>query len=330
MKDRLTVGQEQKLLPQDPSAISSKAMAGADAPAQPSNNGGHADAYPPYNERLPKWLVPERPKRPELERLGRELAGRGLHTVCQSARCPNLGECFGRGTATFLILGNTCTRDCRFCAVEHGQPLEVDPEEPRRVAEAAAMLKLKYVVVTSVTRDDLPDGGAGHFAATIQVIHELLPGARVEVLVPDFRGEAEALATVMDARPEVLNHNVETVPRLYPEVRPQADYRRSLELLRRASEMATEVVTKSGFMVGLGEREQEVVDLLKDLRVAAVQSVTIGQYLQPTRRYLPVVEYVAPEVFEYYSEAARELGFNYVLSGPLVRSSYHAGEQCDE
>jgi lipoic acid synthetase len=208
--------------------------------------------------------------------------------------------------------------------------MEVDPEEPRRVAEAAAMLGLQHVVVTSVTRDDLPDGGAGHFAATIEAIRELLPGARVEVLVPDFTGEAEALAVVMAARPEVLNHNVETVPRLYPEVRPQADYRRSLELLRRASVMTAEAVTKSGFMVGLGEREQEVVDLLEDLRAAAVQSVTIGQYLQPTRRHLPVVEYVAPEVFERYNEAARELGFSYVLSGPLVRSSYHAGELCDE
>ena len=294
-----------------------------------NESGGRRYARP-TTERLPKWLVPERPKRPELERLGRELAGRGLHTVCQSARCPNLGECFGRGTATFLILGNTCTRDCRFCAVEHGQPMEVDPEEPRRVAEAAAMLGLQYVVVTSVTRDDLPDGGAGHFAATIEAIRELLPGARVEVLVPDFRGEAEALAVVMAGRPEVLNHNVETVPRLYPEVRPQADYRRSLELLRRASVMTTEVVTKSGFMVGLGEREQEVVDLLEDLRASAVQSVTIGQYLQPTRRHLPVAEYIAPEVFERYDMVAREFGFSYVLSGPLVRSSYHAGEMCDE
>ncbi len=281
-------------------------------------------------ERLPEWLRPKRPKRPELEQLGRELAERGLHTVCQSARCPNLGECFGRGTATFLILGNTCTRDCRFCAVEHGRPMEVDPEEPRRVAEAAAKLDLKYVVVTSVTRDDLPDGGAGHFAATIRAIRELLPSVRVEVLVPDFAGEPDALATVIAARPEVLNHNIETVPRLYPQVRPQADYRRSLALLRQASAMASEVVTKSGFMVGLGECEQEVVDLLGDLRKAVVQSVTIGQYLQPTRQHLPVAEYVAPEVFERYEATARELGFRHVLSGPLVRSSYHAGELCDE
>ena len=280
-------------------------------------------------ERLPRWLVAQAPKRPGLEGLGRELAARGLHTVCESARCPNLGECFGRGTATFLILGNTCTRDCRFCAVEHGRPEAVDAEEPRRVAEAAAMLGLRHVVVTSVTRDDLPDGGAGHFAATIGAIRELLPSARVEVLVPDFGGDWKALGVVMAARPAVLNHNVETVARLYPEVRPQAGYARSLELLR-AGEMAGEVITKSGFMVGLGESEQEVLELLRDLRGAGTQAVTIGQYLQPTRRHLAVAEYVRPEVFARYGAAAREMGFTYVMSGPLVRSSYHAGELCDE
>jgi len=277
-------------------------------------------------ERLPRWLIPELPKRPELDRLGRKLRGMGLHTVCQSARCPNVGECFGRGNATFMILGETCTRDCRFCAVAHGRPSPVDPGEPRRVAEAAVMLGLAYVVITSVTRDDLADGGAGHFAATIAAVRELLPGAGVEVLVPDFGGNRAAVEVVMTAGPDVLNHNVETVPRLYPEVRTEADYGRSLAVLGWAREMAPESVTKSGFMVGLGEEEGEVVALLGDLRAAGVELVTIGQYLQPTRAHLPVVKYVRPEIFDSYAERAREMGFASVLSGPLVRSSYHAGE----
>jgi lipoic acid synthetase len=275
---------------------------------------------------LPEWLRAKTPKRPELEKLGRELAGRGLHTVCQSARCPNVGECFGQGTATFMILGDCCTRNCGFCAVGHGCPAPPDPEEPRRVAEAAQLLGLHYVVVTSVTRDDLPDGGAGHFARTIQAIRELLPGSRVEVLIPDFGGDESALQVVMEAAPEVLNHNVETTPRLYATVRPQADYRRSLELLRRAGQMRPESLTKSGFMLGLGETSEEVEALLRDLRAAGVGAVTIGQYLQPTREHLPVVEYVPPAVFEAYANTARRLGFDYVMSGPLVRSSYHAGE----
>jgi len=277
-------------------------------------------------ERLPEWLKPESPKRPELDRLGRKLKGMGLHTVCQSARCPNVGECFGRGNATFMILGEVCTRDCRFCAVDHGRPSPVDPGEPRRVAEAAAMLGLGHVVITSVTRDDLGDGGAGHFAATIAAVRELLPGARVEVLVPDFGGNRAALEVVMAAGPEVLNHNVETVARLYPEVRPEADYARSLAVLGGAREMAPQSVTKSGLMVGLGEAEEEVVALLGDLRAVGVEAVTIGQYLQPTRGHFPVAEYVRPEVFDGYAGVARKMGFAAVLSGPLVRSSYHAGE----
>lgn len=290
--------------------------------------GGAADTGggEAVRERLPRWLLPELPKRPELERLGRKLRGMGLHTVCQSARCPNVGECFGRGNATFMILGDMCTRDCRFCAVDHGRPSPVDPGEPRRVAEAAAMLGLAHVVITSVTRDDLADGGAGHFAASIAAVRELLPDAGVEVLVPDFGGNRAAVEVVMTAGPDVLNHNVETVPRLYPEVRPQADYARSLELLGWAREMAPQSVTKSGFMVGLGEEEDEVVALLGDLRAAGVEAVTIGQYLQPTRAHLPVVKYVRPEIFDSYAERAREMGFAAVLSGPLVRSSYHAGE----
>ncbi len=278
------------------------------------------------NQPLPRWLIPNAPKRPALERLGRQLNGMGLHTVCQSARCPNLGECFGRGTATFMILGDSCTRSCRFCAVQHGIPLAPDLDEPRRVAEAAAMLKLSHVVVTSVTRDDLADGGAGQFAITIRAIRELLPSARVEVLVPDFQGDPMALRVVTDAAPDVLNHNVETIPRLYSEVRPQADYNRSLELLRRAGDLQRGMLTKSGLMVGLGEGEDEVVEVLHDLREASVSAVTIGQYLRPTADHLPVAEYVSPDRFEAYADAARAMGFRFVMSGPLVRSSYHAGE----
>lgn len=276
------------------------------------------------SRRLPKWLIPAVRKRPHLAALGRELAEMGVHTVCQSARCPNLGECFARGTATFMIMGEVCTRNCGFCAVNHGSPAALEAEEPGRVAEAASWLGLKHVVVTSVTRDDLPDGGAAHFAATIAAIREKLPEATVEVLVPDFNGDEEALGTVLAAGPEVLNHNVETAPRLYPRVRPQADYERSLGVLRRAGEMRSEAVTKSGLMVGLGESEEEVLGVLGDLRGAGVEAVTIGQYLQPTRRHLPVAAYIEPSRFDDYAAAARGMGFGYVLSGPLVRSSYHA------
>ncbi len=276
--------------------------------------------------RVPDWLIPTRPKGPELARLGRKLEGMGVHTVCQSAKCPNLGECFGRGNATFMILGDMCTRDCRFCAVEHGRPVPVDPAEPQRVAAAAAMLELSHVVVTSVTRDDLPDGGAGHFAATIRAVRELLPGAGVEVLVPDFGGSREALEIVMAAGPDVLNHNVETVPRLYPRARPRADYERSLDLLRQARKLAASALVKSGLMVGLGEREAEVLVLLRDLGRAGVDAVTIGQYLQPSKSHLAVERYVRLEEFSRYQCAARDIGFAQVLSGPLVRSSYHAAE----
>lgn len=275
---------------------------------------------------LPHWLRPAAPKGPQLATLGRRLVEMGVHTVCQSARCPNIGECFGQGNATFLILGDTCTRDCRFCAVDHGPPAPLDPDEPTRVAKAARVLGLHYIVVTSVTRDDLPDGGAGQFAATIAALRERLPEAQVEVLVPDFRGSVEAVGTVLAARPHLFGHNVETVPRLYPQVRPQADYSRSLEVLRAARRLAPEVMTKSGLMVGLGESENEVVAVLRDLREAGASAVTIGQYLQPSRAQLPVVEYVPPPVFARYRRAARELGFPHVLSGPLVRSSYHAAE----
>ncbi|MGQ9859096.1 MAG: lipoyl synthase [Thermodesulfobacteriota bacterium] len=249
-----------------------------------------------------------------------------LHTVCQEALCPNQGECFSRGTATFLILGKTCTRNCGFCAVRHGIGQPLDPEEPSRVAEAALALGLSYVVVTSVTRDDLPDGGANQFARTVREIRRALPEARVEVLVPDFQGSDLALQTVLIAGPDVLNHNVETVPRLYPKVRPQADYRRSLELLRRARSLAPEVSTKSGLMLGLGEEPWEVQAVLADLLAVGCRMVTIGQYLRPSMEHLPVERYVTPQEFESWRELALEMGFLRVASGPFVRSSYHAGE----
>lgn len=273
---------------------------------------------------LPPWLRPAVRRRPHLASLGRGLARAGVHTVCQSARCPNLGECFARGNATFMIMGEVCTRDCRFCAIEHGFPAPLDPDEPRRVARAAADLSLRHVVVTSVTRDDLPDGGAAHFAATIGALRELLPRSRVEVLVPDLQGDTEALNTIIEAGPDVLNHNIETIARLYPEVRPQADYARSLDLLRASARLSRDMLTKSGLMVGLGETEEEVHAALRDLRAADVAAVTIGQYLQPTRRHLPVAAYLHPDIFRRYAETARALGFPHVLSGPLVRSSYHA------
>ncbi len=275
---------------------------------------------------LPSWIRRRFPPQEEWERVQKLLRTLTLHTVCESARCPNMGECFRRGTATFLILGNTCTRSCRFCAVEKGTPESPDPKEPERVAEAARQLGLKHVVVTSVTRDDLPDGGAGHFAATIKAIRERLPQATVEVLIPDFLGREEALDIVLAAHPDVLNHNVETVPRLYPLVRPQANYGRSLWLLRRAKEKVPDLLTKSGLMVGLGETKEEVRAVLRDLREALCDIVTIGQYLRPSARHLPVSAYIPPEEFEDYREYAFRLGFLGVASGPFVRSSYRAEE----
>jgi len=273
---------------------------------------------------LPEWLTVKAPKRGAYEEMAGYLGSLGLHTVCQSASCPNIGECFSRKTATFMILGDTCTRSCGFCGVRHGAPSPLDPEEPRRVAQAAAQLGLKYVVVTSVTRDDLPDGGASHFAETISWIKAGIPGAKVEVLVPDFGGDAVALKSVLDAGPFVLNHNVETVPRLYPIVRPAADYRRSLKLLETAKKAEPSIYTKSGFMVGLGESKEEVEGVLQDLRSAGCDIVTIGQYLRPSKANLPVVEYLPPARFDEYKAIGDALGFRYAASGPFVRSSYHA------
>ena len=295
-------------------------------------------AEPTGDQRLPAWLAPRAPRAPALRRLQSALGSQGIHTICQSARCPNVGECFGRGLATFLIMGERCTRNCRFCAVEGGRPPALDADEPARVAEAARGLGLKHVVVTSVTRDDLPDGGAGHFAAVVRALREAAPDATVEILVPDFRGNQEALAAVVAAAPDVLGHNVETVPRLYRRVRPGANYRRSVGLLRRAKEWGaarntrflacarndTRILTKSGLMVGLGESPEEVEAVMRDLREAAVDLLTIGQYLRPSKQHLAVVEYVEPARFAHYARGARALGFREAACAPLVRSSYHA------
>lgn len=254
----------------------------------------------------------------------------GLHTVCESARCPNMGECWDHRTATFMILGNICTRACGFCAVPSGKPLgPPETDEPLRVADAVEKMGLRYAVVTSVNRDDEPDGGAGIFAETIREIRRRVPECRVEVLIPDFRGEWTALETVMRARPDVLNHNMETVPRLYRQVRKGAVYERSLELLRRAKEFAPDIPTKTGMMLGLGETKDEVLTAMSDLVSQRTDILTLGQYLQPTREHLPVIRYVHPDEFAEFKQLGEEMGFRHVESGPLVRSSYHAFEQSE-
>lgn len=249
-----------------------------------------------------------------------------LNTVCQSAGCPNIGECFARGTATFMILGNVCTRNCRFCAVPKGIPEPVDDGEPERVAEAALRLGLRHVVVTSVTRDDLPDGGAYHFARTIQAIRRANPDATIEVLTPDFKGDPRAIDIVIEAHPDIFNHNVETIPRLYRRVRPQADYERSLYMLEYVKKNGDGIYTKSGLMVGLGETKDEVIEVMKDLRGVGCDIITIGQYLQPTPHHIEIAEFVTPLRFKEYEEIGYELGFMYVASGPFVRSSFHADD----
>ncbi len=278
--------------------------------------------------RRPPWLkvrLPGGENYTDLKRLVRRL---DLNTVCESARCPNLAECWQHRTATFMILGNTCTRACGFCAVPSGKPdPAMDWDEPRRVAEAAAHMGLKYAVVTSVNRDDQPDGGAAIFAATIRAIRERLPECKIEVLIPDFRGDWAALATVLAARPDVLNHNTETVPRLYRQVRRGALYERSLELLRRAKQLNPCIPTKSGIMVGLGENYDEILETLRDLRAHDVDILTVGQYLQPTAQHLPIARFYHPDEFTTIKRAALRLGFKHAECGPLVRSSYHAHEQ---
>ena len=280
--------------------------------------------------RLPAWARQGRTHFESLNKLKTGLRSLNLHTVCESARCPNIHECFHRGAATFMILGNYCTRGCGFCSVPKGSPVKrdmrLDPAEPANVARMAAAMNLSYVVITSVNRDDLEDGGSRHFAETVREVRRALPKARIEVLTPDFCGDCEAVARVLDAGPDVFNHNMETVPRLYARVRPQADYIQSLDVLKFARRKAPAVLTKSGFMVGLGETETEVRELLRDLRTAQTDVATIGQYLQPTRRNLPVAEFVEPRQFDAYRDYGLSLGFKAVFSGPLVRSSYMADE----
>ncbi len=275
--------------------------------------------------RLPEWLRKSRTHPESVHNLKVELRRRNLHTVCESARCPNMHECFHRSAATFMILGNLCTRGCGFCSVPKAKhPGALDSNEPENVARMAAEMKLRYVVITSVNRDDLLDGGSTHFAQTVRAVRSALPDSRVEVLTPDFCGNLEAVARVLDAGPHVFNHNMETVPRLYRTVRPQADYRQSLDVLRFAKEYRPEVLTKSGAMVGLGESSEEVEQLLRDLREANTDVATLGQYLQPTRRNLRVAEYVTPLQFDAYRDYGLSIGFKMVFSGPLVRSSYMA------
>jgi lipoic acid synthetase len=277
-------------------------------------------------EKKPEWLRKRRLAGPEIALVENLLSELGLNTVCREAMCPNYRECFASKTATFMILGTNCTRDCRFCNVTFGEPQPADASEPERVAAAIKRLGLKYAVVTSVTRDDLPDGGAGHFAAVVRETRRASPGTAIEVLIPDFKGDESALRLVTDAAPDVISHNMETVARLYGEVRPQAVYERSLRLIGNIKRLNPGVRSKSGIMAGLGERRDEALDLFRDLRAVGCELLTIGQYLAPSKAHHPVVEYVTPEAFDEYGEAARAMGFSFVASAPFARSSYRAGE----
>ena len=282
-------------------------------------------ALPP-RKALPPWLKKRLPADGAAASTAELLQDLGLATVCQGAKCPNIWECFSRKVATFMILGDRCTRNCRFCGVFSGDPLPPDPDEPKRVAEAVKKLELRHVVITCVTRDDLSDGGAAHFAETITAVRSLNPGVTIEVLTSDFQGDQSAIRKVADQLPEIYNHNVETVARLYPQVRPQADYRQSLDLLKFVKENYPSIHTKSGLMAGLGETFQEVEEVLQDLHRCGCSIVTIGQYLQPSPEHLEVVEFIPPEVFEKYSAVARRIGFLHAYCGPFVRSSYNAAE----
>jgi lipoic acid synthetase len=289
-----------------------------------SGNSPAADASPGPR---PPWLKVRAPMGPNYGDLKELVQEMRLHTVCESARCPNIGDCWERRTATFMILGDICTRACGFCAIKTGRPLELDREEPERVAEAVAYLELRHAVITSVNRDELPDGGAEIFAATIREIRRRCPETSIEVLIPDFEGNWEALAAVLEAGPDILNHNMETIARLYRLVRPQAKYPRSLELLRRAREAAPQILTKSGMMMGVGEETQEILKAMADLRAVDCDILTLGQYLRPSLQHIPIRRYVPPEEFQALKEAGLKMGFRHVESGPLVRSSYHADEQ---
>jgi len=293
----------------------------------PSGAAPAGDAPPAPRSRRPEWLRVKTPSGENYEDVRRLVRGKQLHTVCEEARCPNIGECWNHRTATFLLLGETCTRGCRYCAIGKGKPLPIDEQEPDRIAEAVEFLNLRHAVLTSVNRDDVPDGGAHIFAESIRKIRERLPECRIEVLIPDFEGNWDALAAVMEARPEVLNHNIETVPRLFRRFRPKASYTQSLELLRRARELGgAGVVTKSGLMVGAGETNDEVLAVMDDLRAANVDVMTIGQYLAPSVSHWPIARYVNPAEFVMFKEQGLRRGFRHVESGALVRSSYHAHE----
>lgn len=282
---------------------------------------------PPPDARKPTWLKVRAPGGPRYIRLKSLVRERNLHTVCEEARCPNMGECWEDLTATFMILGDVCTRNCGYCAVTHGRPTWEDREEPERVGRAVQALGLQHVVVTSVNRDDLSDGGAAVFAATVQAIRREAPGCRVELLIPDFRGSAAALRAVLDARPDILNHNIETVSRLHKRARPGGKYEWTVELFRRARRWAPDLLTKSGIMLGLGEEREEVLATMGDLRAADVNVLTLGQYLSPSSSHLPVARFYHPHEFEELAAEGRRLGFAHVEAGPLVRSSYHAKRQ---
>ncbi len=282
-----------------------------------------------FGPRKPEWLKVRAPGGPNYIRLRRLMRQWNLHSVCEEAHCPNIGECWEDATATFMILGDICTRNCGYCAVAHGRPVWEDRDEPERIGRAVAELALEHVVITSVNRDDLADGGAAHWAATIRAVHRLAPGCRVEALVPDFQGLASSLARVIDAAPEILNHNTETVTRLYKVARHGGRYERTLELFVRARARAPSLVTKSGIILGLGERVDELIETMRDLRQVDVNILTLGQYLRPSPAHLPVAKYYHPREFAELAEAGRALGFAHVESGPLVRSSYHAKRQAE-
>jgi lipoic acid synthetase len=276
------------------------------------------------DKRFPSWLVKKLSHSEDVHRVKALLRKKGLHTVCESARCPNIWECFSKPTATFMIMGNICTRACRFCGVQKGHPDPLDADEPKRVAEVVNTLKLRHTVITSVTRDDLEDGGAEHFAKTVECIREMNPQVSIEILTPDFQGSQDALRVAVSSRPDIFNHNLETVPRFYPAVRPGADYERSLRFLKKIKEEDRNILTKSGIMLGLGEIYGEVMDLMEDLNRADCDIVTVGQYLMPSKESIEVKEYIHPELFEKYKEDIENMGFLHVFSGPFVRSSYNA------
>jgi lipoic acid synthetase len=278
-------------------------------------------------KRKPDWLKVRLPSGENYTRVKKLMRQHGLHTVCEEAMCPNLGECWGKGTATFLLMGDTCTRSCGFCHIKTGRPAVLDEDEPRRVAESVQALSLSHCVLTSVNRDELPNGGAHIFANTIREIRQRLPDCTIEVLIPDFKGDQAALKEVMDAQPEILNHNTETVPRLYRTVRPQANYQQTLRVLSGTKELDPDAVTKSGIMVGLGETKDEVIEVMRDLRQHQLDVLTIGQYLRPTPLHLPIHRYVHPDEFKEFYDIGLDMGFRWVESGPLVRSSYHAEMQ---